>query len=270
MSKYRPLGDHLAAIPAEQAEVELSFVAIARLVGGLPPTAGTSRQWWANNSQVQALEWRRVGWHVERPYFDRGVVRFGRGSRGGSYAAAGRAPTAREERTRAPVVRSGITGSAPAGAELMDVKAEWHWEGNVQTAVIRALVADGWSIVRAANTATREQGVDIIAVRDRGTLLVEVKGFPSTVYARGERAGQAKRTPPTVQAKHWFAEAMLKAVRLRHSDLSATVFIAYPAHPRYSSLLSETKWALDALAIGVLAVHEDGRVEGLPQVLAAT
>ena len=44
-------------------------------------------------------------------------------------------------------------------------------------------------------------------------LLVEVKGWPSTTYAKGERAGQPKPTQPTLQATHWFAEGLTTLIR---------------------------------------------------------
>src|SRR5690606_23507541 len=42
----------------------------------------------------------------------------------------------------------------------------WHWEGNVQAAVVSGLVAEGWSILAVADTASRAAGTDVIAVRD--------------------------------------------------------------------------------------------------------
>lgn len=49
-------------------------------------------------------------------------------------------------------------------------------EGNVQSRVATHLAATGWSIIRVADTAQRERGVDIIAERAGQRLLVEVKG----------------------------------------------------------------------------------------------
>lgn len=74
-----------------------------------------------------------------------------------------------------------------------DHRSEWFWEGNVQAAVVAHLAAEGWRILRVADTHSREHGVDIQA-RRRGTrLLVEVKGYPSSTYARGDKAGQPKK-----------------------------------------------------------------------------
>ncbi|MEU4524926.1 hypothetical protein AB0F52_40190 [Amycolatopsis sp. NPDC024027] len=63
--KYEPLQRYLAALAsADQAAAELSFAEIAELVNGLPASAYERRQWWANNSHMQALSWRAAGWHV--------------------------------------------------------------------------------------------------------------------------------------------------------------------------------------------------------------
>lgn len=56
----------------------MTFDEIADLVGGLPPTAYTTRQWWANNSaaHTQAHAWLRAGRTVESVDFNARRVRF--------------------------------------------------------------------------------------------------------------------------------------------------------------------------------------------------
>jgi hypothetical protein len=61
----------------------------------------------------------------------------------------------------------------------------------------------------------RERGIDLLLERDGGRLAIEVKGFPGTVYARGPKKGEAKPTQPALQAKHWFAEALLSAIQCK-------------------------------------------------------
>jgi hypothetical protein len=136
---------------------------------------------------------------------------------------------------------------------------EWAWEGNVQSCVVTYLAANGWSILRVADTAQRERGVDIIAERDGQRLLIEVKGWPSSTYARGERAGQPKPTQPTLQATHWFAEAMTSLIR-RGADLGSRLAMGLPDMPRYRVLLGETRWALNRLDITVYLVTAEGAV----------
>jgi hypothetical protein len=88
MAKYDPLAEHLHQIPPDQATTTMSFERVAELVGGLPPTAYRLRQWWANDSKVEARAWRSAGWHVARGGVDFGAqtVRFGRGKVGGQRA----------------------------------------------------------------------------------------------------------------------------------------------------------------------------------------
>jgi len=143
----------------------------------------------------------------------------------------------------------------PAGP----VDDDWAWEGNVQSGVVTHLAAAGWRIVAVADTARRQQGADIIAERDGTRLLVEVKGWPSTTYARGDRAGQPKPTQPTLQATHWFAEGLTTLIR-RGADLSAGLALALPDMPRYRTLLAEVGWAIRRLEITVYLAEADGAV----------
>jgi Holliday junction resolvase-like predicted endonuclease len=133
-------------------------------------------------------------------------------------------------------------------------------EGNVQSRVATHLAATGWSIIRVADTAQRERGVDIIAERAGQRLLVEVKGWPSSTYARGERAGQPKPTQPTTQAGVWFAEGLTTLIR-RGTEPGSQLAMSLPDMSRYRNLPAETGWALDRLDVTVLLVTADGAVE---------
>ena len=73
-----------------------------------------------------------------------------------------------------------------------DPLTEWHWEGNVQSAMVAHLAMTGWSVLSVANTATKERGVDIIAATNGHRILVEVKGYPSKLYVRGSRQGEVR------------------------------------------------------------------------------
>ena len=85
--KYEPLRRYLEAASAGGRQaVDLDFADIADMVGGLPETAYGRRQWWSNDSKVQAQAWRAAGWHVETVSLDRRRVRFTPGKVGGSYA----------------------------------------------------------------------------------------------------------------------------------------------------------------------------------------
>jgi hypothetical protein len=150
----------------------------------------------------------------------------------------------------------------PARPPAGPVDHDWAWEGNVQSSVVTQLAATGWRIVAVADTGRRQQGADIIAERDGTRLLVEVKGWPSTTYARGDRGdrvGQPKPTQPTIQATHWFAEGLTTLIR-RGADLGTRLALALPDTPRYRTLLAEAGWATQRLEIIVYLVEADGAV----------
>ena len=137
---------------------------------------------------------------------------------------------------------------------------DWFWEGEVQTAVARHLAAAGWTVERQADTSARERGVDILAVRGRRKLAVEVKGFPSTTYARGPKAGQPKPTAPTLQARHWFAEALLTSLLTKSANAKHEIALALPDVPRFREFVKATASALEQLYIGVYLVGENATV----------
>ena len=137
---------------------------------------------------------------------------------------------------------------------------EWFWEGHVQRRVEEHFRVEGWAVLSAADTAARETGIDLVLERAGERLNVEVKGWPSTTYRRGEKAGQPKPTAPTLQARHWYAGAFLTAALLRDADGDARVALAFPDFPRYRKLLRSTARSLAALRVEALLVPEDGPV----------
>ena len=147
--------------------------------------------------------------------------------------------------------------------QVGDPAVPWYWEGNVQASVARFLVAAGWMIESAADTASRQRGIDLVATKRGRRLAVEVKGYPGTVYARGARAGQPKPTAPTTQARHWFAQALLTAVLVGGSEERADVAVAFPDMPRFRDLIERSQWALQRLGVRVFLVGEGGEVEEL-------
>jgi Holliday junction resolvase len=56
------------------------------------------------------------------------------------------------------------------------------------------LIEQGWTVVRTADTSTKEQCIDVLATRTGRTLAVEVKGFPGRRYAGPRRAEEVKPT----------------------------------------------------------------------------
>jgi hypothetical protein len=120
---------------------------------------------------------------------------------------------------------------------------------------------------RVADTATRERGIDVLAVRDGRTLAVEVKGFPSRgTYSDPARAAETKPTQPGTQARHWYAQAILKAMLTLGEFPGYDVAIGPPDVPTYRHLHERTHSSLDRAGIRVLFVSERGAVRpGAPR-----
>jgi hypothetical protein len=126
--------------------------------------------------------------------------------------------------------------------------------------VIAHLAEAGWRVERFAKTDPPTSGEDIVAVKDGIVRIVEVKGWPSSVYERGAKKGQSKSTRPETQARHWFGDALLTALLRRDRSPDAEIFLAFPSMATYERLLMRTASALGNLEIGVYIVSSDGEV----------
>lgn len=172
----------------------------------------------------------------------------------------GAAASRRPRRSSAKPI-AGPSRSQPPKAHREPSVAACHTEANVQASLVTAIAADGWRILSVANTATKEHGVDVIASRDGQTAGVEVKGFPGRGYADPSRADEVKRTSPSTQAGHWYAQAVLAAMRLRGKEPMWRSVIALPDFPRYRDLHTDTAGSLGAAQIEVWWVDEAGKVQ---------
>jgi hypothetical protein len=127
----------------------------------------------------------------------------------------------------------------------------WYWEGNVQAAVVKYLVANEHRIVRVADTASKEGGKDITAVMPSGQeLWVSVKGYPQ---------GTA-RTSPATQARHYFAAALYDLVAWHGENPAVALVIALPDFPTYRNMVRHIAWVLPAAKASLFWVHGDGTV----------
>lgn len=98
----------------------------------------------------------------------------------------------------------------------------------------------------------------MIAERDGRKLHVEVKGYPSSTYERGDRKGQPKPTHPATQARQWFAGASLKAAMLRGDHPDDDVAIGLRAFETYVSLVRRGAMALATSSVDVIWVNQNG------------
>jgi len=111
------------------------------------------------------------------------------------------------------------------------MSAGWPSEEYIVASVVSHLKQGGWMIESVADTEARAPGADIRATRSGEILIVEAKGYPSTVYARGENRGKPKRTKPGVEARHWYGQVLFDAILRQSQYPSARVFMPYPIFP---------------------------------------
>jgi hypothetical protein len=249
MAKYEPLQKYLATRPEQMSRVTMSFDEVEALVGLLPPSARDYRAWWANDSKVQAQAWRAAGWRVESVNQHAGRVVFTRriavGGLVGVAQDSGARPTVPPSQTIVAATSSGEDGVPEARAQAM---------------LVRHLADQGWQIQRVADTAMKEQGVDVLATRGDRTLAVEVKGYPGRRYSDPRRAGETKPTSPTTQARHWYAQAILKAMLMCSDHPSYEIAIALPDVPTYRSLHQRTSGGLQRLDVTIFFIDNNGHV----------
>lgn len=155
----------------------------------------------------------------------------------------------------ASVARPSADSPVDAGASRERARASegdtgrpWHWEGNVQSRLVAWLAANGYVIRSVAHTATRAQGEDIVAETPEGEeLWVEVKGYPET--------------SPNMQARHWFAGAILKLVLGRNENPDVRLAIALPdGFTTYANLAPRVAWLRESMPFQVFWVSENGDV----------
>lgn len=123
------------------------------------------------------------------------------------------------------------------------------------------LLQNGWEIESLANTATKAHGIDVLARKANRSLGAEVKGYPSTGYEDPARAGEAKRSSPSGQARNWYAKGVLAALMLREAQPERESLLVLPHSPRYRDLLAVTRTGLAAAGVHVVLLGEEGTYE---------
>lgn len=153
----------------------------------------------------------------------------------------------------AKLVNSLPTGAAAAVLPALpvathtEVERPWYWEGHVQHRLVEHLVREGYRILRSANTASRERGVDIEAESDGQLLWISVKGFPTSSRH--------------VQARHWFAGAVLDLVLYRERRKDVNLALGLPAgFKTYEKLAGRVTWLRASTPFLIFWVDDRGRV----------
>ncbi|GAA1378448.1 DUF7662 domain-containing protein [Catellatospora chokoriensis] len=252
MSKYEALTAHLNGQPADTHEVRMSFTALEQIVGPLPPNARQDRTWWGNTTnptRVQAQAWQAAGWVVapQGVSLTAELVVFVRGH-------------VQRRNLGSPVT----IGRAVAPADAAMPIAEDQTEAVTQSLLVAYLMREGWRIERTADTASREQGIDVVASRDGRILAVEVKGYPSTSYSDPSRAYEVKPTRPAGQARQWYSHALLKALLTRDAHPTYEIAIGLPDMRTYRLLHERTANSLRELQIRLAFIKPSGEVSWLP------
>lgn len=161
-----------------------------------------------------------------------------------------------------PVIANACKPAAKAVVQtqptVVDIPADWFWEGNVTDVLAVQLKELGWIIKSQADAGIKQRGLDLHAERNGIDLVIEVKGYPSTTYRDPRRSTEKKPTNPTNQAQQWYSHALLKALRLKNSHPRSLVAMAFPDFPRYRALFDETKTSLQKIGVGVFFVGEGG------------
>lgn len=126
----------------------------------------------------------------------------------------------------------------------------WFWEGNVQSRVVSYLTSQNYHIRSVTDTASHQQGIDIVAEKNGKQLWVSVKGYPEGT----------DRTNPSTQAGHWFKEAIFDIIVYRGQDKGISLGLALPDYPRYRSLAQKIPWFKLVANFNYYWVQESGEV----------
>jgi hypothetical protein len=158
------------------------------------------------------------------------------------------------------ILQADVSDVVSSAAATPARDGDWHTEARVQAMLIKYLHREGWEIVRSADTARRERGIDIEATRGIETVAIEVKGFPGRNYADPRRTGERKRTQPSTQAKGWYGRAILAAMIVRTQRPAVRAVIAFPDFPRYRELYRQTAEQLQKCDIELWWITREGSV----------
>ena len=120
----------------------------------------------------------------------------------------------------------------------------WYHEGQVSKKLVEYLKARGYTISKDNSDRISARGADIIADIQGEKEIIEVKGYPTTVYMIGKDKGKQKRTDPKLQAKHWFSEALLSSIfnyQQSKEKYSFNLALAFPLIDRYKELIGKVE-----------------------------
>ena len=128
----------------------------------------------------------------------------------------------------------------------------WHWEGNVQAALVCHLTGDGYRIIKVSDTASKERGPDIVAITPAGEeLQVSVKGYPEGT----------ERTHPATQARHYFVDAFYDLFAWREENPKVILALGLPDFSTYRKMSRRVASGVRFVGASLFWVFQDGHVE---------
>lgn len=195
---------------------------------------------------------------LSRTEFQSMTARHQLGRLGLRLVTAEAAPDKANRGLTSPVTTSRHAATVPEPAQAVLDPHGWPWEGHVQALFVSQLASHGWHVTGVADTSTKEHGVDVLAQKGERRLGAEAKGWPSRDYADPRRRGERKPTQPTLQAGHWYSQAVMKALMLLDSHPGRESLVVLPDFPRYRDLATRTATGLRAAGVHVIFVREDG------------
>jgi len=154
--------------------------------------------------------------------------------------------------TEASPAKSETAPATPvAASDKSTGERAWYWEGHVQAAIVGHLSSTGWRVTQVIDTASKAQGVDVIAEKNSQELWVTVKGYPKGTSA----------TNPSTQGRHWFSQAMFDVVRYRTERSDIAIGVGLPdGFTTYLNLAPTVEWLHEAAPFVFYWVSEDGAV----------
>lgn len=146
-----------------------------------------------------------------------------------------------------------------------DHTTDWYYEGNVSSKLVEYFVKQGFKIEKDNSNNIRARGADIIISKRESKEAIEVKGYPTTLYTKGEDKGKPKPTNPKLQAKHWFSEAFLSSIfnyRQLKNAKPIKISLGFPRFERYEELIAKVEdyFTDNHIDIKVYFVLENGSI----------
>jgi len=132
--------------------------------------------------------------------------------------------------------------------DIKSPKKPWYWEGNIQSALIAWLVSQDYYIRSVADTKSRSQGKDIIAISpEEREIWISVKGYP-------------EKSPHT-QARHWFSSAIFDLILYKNESPTTKLALSIPdGFITYLNLASRMGWLYKAVPFKILWVSKTGEI----------